>query len=163
MTGPVHDLRTWAKHLMQHHDKWFTSDQLLSLYVFNTLQRHDNNNHGNFFRYNRNWIGLNPPTIEDIMCQIKEGHFTFISKLRYFSEIRGSNGYWRSKPVELQSWIDFSRVPTTQTPTHFITLTCAENWWPDLCEMNADLECNAEGENRWGEGGGRTVRKVGER
>ena len=28
-------------------------------------------------------------------------------------------------------------------PTHFITLTCAENWWQDLQEIYSSLECNA--------------------
>ena len=27
-------------------------------------------------------------------------------------------------------------------PTHFITLTCAENWWQDLREIYLSLECN---------------------
>ena len=28
-------------------------------------------------------------------------------------------------------------------PTHFITLTCAENWWPDLRDIYVALEKNA--------------------
>lgn len=145
LKGPVHDLRSWARHLMQYSDGRFLSDQLFTLYVFNTIQRHDNNTKGNFFYYDKNWLGKTMPSLSELKEQIRGGDFTYVSKLRYFSQsIKGSDGFWRSKTTELQSWIDFHVSRQHGPPTHFITLTCAENWWPDLRGIMADLERNAE-------------------
>ena len=92
----------------------------------------------------KNWHGKNPPTFEELKQQIRHGDFTFISKLRYYSQtICETDGYWRNKINELQAWIDFHVSRRNGPPTHFITLTCAENWWPDLCEIYASLEENA--------------------
>ena len=65
--------------------------------------------------------------------QIRNGDFTFISKLRYFgSQIHGTDGFCRSKTEELETWIDYNFTQGHGPPTHFIKLTCAENWWADL-------------------------------
>ena len=48
--GQVKSIREWANHLIHYYDGRFQSDQLFTLYVFNTIQRHDNNkNEGYFF------------------------------------------------------------------------------------------------------------------
>ena len=133
LNGPVKDLRSWARHLIQYCDGRFSSDQLFTLYVFNVIQRHDNNTDGNFFFKDDKWLGSNPPTLEELKDQIRGGNFSYVSKLRYFSQkIKGSDGFWRNKTHELQAWIDFHVSRQHGPPTHFITLTCAENWWPDL-------------------------------
>ena len=147
--GPVHDIRSWAQHLIRYCDGRFLSDQLFTLYIFNTIQRHDNNTRGNFFYYDKNWLGKDLPTLDELKQQIRQQDFTFISKLRYFAQtIRGSDMYWRRKTSELQSWIDFHVSRQHGPPTHFITLTCAENWWPDLRSIMADLERNVERETK---------------
>ncbi len=46
--------------------------------------------------------------------------------------MRESDSYWQKKTSELESWIDFHISQGHGPPTHFVTLTCAENWWPDL-------------------------------
>ena len=118
--------------------------------MHNTIQRHENNTKGAFFVNDKNFFGENPPTVDDIKAQIRQGDFTFISKLRYYSEgIRGSDGFWRKKTKELQAWIDFHISRNHGPPTHFITLTCAENWWPDLRQIYTDLEVIAESTNQW--------------
>jgi len=145
LNGPVKDLRSWARHLTQYCDGRFSSDQLFTLYVFNVIQRHDNNTDGNFFFKDDKWLGSNPPTLEELKDQIRAGNFSYVSKLRYFSQkIKGSDGFWRNKTHELQAWIDFHVSRQHGPPTHFITLTCAENWWPDLRKIFADLERSRE-------------------
>ena len=141
LSGPVHDLKSWARHLLQYCDGRFSKDHLFILYIHNTLQRHENNREGNFFFKDDKWLGKNQPSLEELKEQIRDGNFTYISKLRYFSQsIRGSDGYWRSKTNELKSWIDYHVSAQHGPPTHFVTLTCAENWWPDLRNIMGDIE-----------------------
>ena len=145
MSGPVKNLHSYARHLMQYCDGRFQEDQMFMLYLSNIIQRHENNNKGGFLNSDKNWFGSNPPSVEELKEQIRNGDFTFISKLRYFSaEIKGSDGYWRKKTSELRSWIDYHVSKSHGPPTHFITLTCAENWWPDLREMYTTLENHKE-------------------
>ncbi len=43
LNGPVKSLKTWARHLIRYEDKRFQQCQLFTLYVFNTIQRQENN------------------------------------------------------------------------------------------------------------------------
>ena len=139
--SPVKTFKDWTLHLMKYNDGRFQNDQLFSLYAFNVNQRHSTNSSGNHFFYNDLWLGRSQPSIEDLKDQIRSGDYTFISKLRYFSQqIRGCDGYWRKKTNELMSWIDFHVSRGHGPPTHFMTLTAAENWWPDLRRIFASLE-----------------------
>ena len=141
LEGPVKSLKTWARHLLRFYDGRFQRCQLFALYVFNTIQRQENNSKGAYFHSDKSWYGKNPPTLEELKNQIRNGIFTFVSKLRYYSQsIRGSDGYWRKKTNELRAWIDFHVSRRHGPPTHFITLTCAENWWCDLRDIYASLE-----------------------
>lgn len=141
------NVRSWAKHLIHYCDGRFLSDHLFSLYVHNTILRHENNSKGNFFFNDPNFLGKDQPSLEELKEQIRSGDYRFISKLRYFSQsIRGSDGYWRNKTNELKSWIDFHVSRNHGPPTHFTTLTCAENWWPDLREIFYDIELRRENE-----------------
>ena len=144
LNGPIKNLKSWARHLMHYYDGRFQKDQMFGLYVFNAIQRQDNNKSGAFFHIDKNWYGKNPPTLEELKNQIRNGIFTFVSKLRYYSQtIRGYDGYWRNKSNELRAWIDYHVANNHGPPTHFITLTCAENWWPDLRDIYVDIEKNA--------------------
>ena len=142
--GPIRNLKSWAKHLLRFEDGRFQKCQLFGLYVYNMIQRQENNKKGAYFHSDKGWYGKNPPSLEELKNQIRNGIFTFVSKLRYYAQtIRGSDGYWRNKTNELRSWIDFHVSRGHGPPTHFITLTCAENWWADLRDIYADLETNA--------------------
>lgn len=57
--------------------------------------------------------------------------------------MKGSDGYWRGKTIELESWINHHIAEGNGAPNFFITLSCAENWWPDLRRLMVDLETNA--------------------
>lgn len=138
--GKVKDIYEWAKHLLRFHDGRFLQDQLFVLYVFNMLQRHLNNTQGNFFFKDKNFLGRNPPTVEELQEQIRQGDFSYINKLRYLAKgIRGSDSFWRGKTEELEAWIDFHISRGNGPPTHFATLSCAENWWPDLRRLMIGL------------------------
>lgn len=145
--GKVSNVHEWANHLIRYHDGRFLNDQMFCLYVFNMLQRHTNNTQGNFFYKNENFLGANvrpPPTVEELQEQVQSGDTSFISKLRYVAKgIRGSDSFWRSKTEELESWIDYHVSRGNGPPTHFITFSCAENWWPDLRRLMIELESEA--------------------
>lgn len=146
--GKVKDIHSWATHLIRYQDGRFINDQMFCLYVFNMLQRHTNNTQGNFFYKDKNFLGASvrmPPTVEELQQQLKQGNMSYINKLRYLARgIRGSDSFWRGKQDELESWIDFHISRGHGPPTHFITLSCAENWWPDLRRLMISLERTAQ-------------------
>ena len=149
--GKVRDIHQWAKHMLRYQDGRFINDQMFCLYVFNMLQRHTNNSQGNFFYKNKHFLGASeglPPTVEELQQQIQRGDLTYLYKLRYLAkQIRGSDSYWRGKTEELEAWIDFHISRGHGPPTHFITLSCAENWWPDLRRLMIELERKAGNES----------------
>jgi hypothetical protein len=53
--------------------------------------------------------------------------------LRHFSRnIKGGDNFWRRKTEDLKHWITHHVARGHGPPTFFLTLSCAENWWPDL-------------------------------
>lgn len=137
-------IQEWARHLLRYSDGRFMKDKMFTFYVFNTIQRHINNSKGHFFFKSEHFFGKEPPSIEDLQQDLRRGDNTFINKLQYFSEgIRGSDGFWRRKTKELEGWINHHISEGNGPPTFFITLSCAENWWPDLRRLMIDLETNA--------------------
>ena len=137
-------VREWGRHLLRYFDGRFLQDQLFSLFVFNTMERHTNNSQGSFFFNNDKFIGKNPPTVEELKEQLRNKDDTYISMLRYFSRnIKGSDNYWRSKTEELEQWIAHHISRGRGPPTFFITFSCAENWWPDLRRLLGQLEDKA--------------------
>ena len=128
ITGQGKSLKTWVLHLLHYYDGQFQNCQLFNLYVFYTIQRQDNNKKGACFHSDKNWYGKDPPKLEELNQQIRHGDFTFISKLRYYSQtIRDTDGNWRNKTNELRAWINFHVSRHHGPPTYLITLTCAEN------------------------------------
>lgn len=140
--GQIPNIRKWAKHLLNYHDGRFQRDQIFSLYAFNMIQRSENNGNGNFFVSSDRFIGKCPPTVEDLKRQVANGNTKYIDMLRYYSgtNSRGTDSYWRGKTEELRTWIDYHVAQGNGPPTIFLTLSCAENWWPELTELIADME-----------------------
>ncbi len=65
--------------------------------------------------------------------------------LRHFARnIRGSDNFWRSKTKNLKHWITHHVARGDGPPMFFITLSCAENWWPDLKHLLGQLDENAK-------------------
>ena len=142
--GQISNVTEWGRHLIRYFDGRFLRDQTFCLYLYNVMQRHQNNKQGGFFFHSPNFLGKNPPTLRELKQQIKNGNYHFINMLRYFSKcIPGSDSFWRGKTNELRAWIDYHVSRNHGPPTHFITLSCAENWWPDLRRIMHSLETNA--------------------
>ena len=126
---------SWSQKLMRWEDGRFMRDPLFGFHLQNFLQRHQNNSSGLYFA--TNYISDPSITVEEIVDQIDEGDFSFIHKLMNFSSdrIKGSDGWWRSKKHELNSWISYHVSKGHGPPTLFLTLSCAEYWWEELIEI----------------------------
>lgn len=141
MTRGKVSIKDWGKHLLRYYDGRFLQDSLFGLFLYNTIQRHSSNSEGNFFLSSDRFIGRNPPTIEDLQRQVMQKNCRYVSMLRYFARnIKGSDNYWRSRTDDLEQWINHHVGRGHGPPTFFITLSCAENWWPDLRRLLYQLE-----------------------
>ena len=137
-------VKEWGQHLLHYYDGRFLKDQMFSLFVFNTIERHTNNTQGHFFFKSNKFIGENPPTIEELKERLSGGDDSYIQILRYYTRgIKGSDNYWRGKTMELENWINHHVAAGRGPPTFFMTFSCAENWWPDLRRLMEQLEASA--------------------
>ena len=122
----------YGKRLLSYEDGRFSTNKTWSFYMMDVIQRDQNNKDGNFV-IKRNHFGKDYQTLEDLIERINEGDMSWINLVRNYSHrIRGSDNYWRSKKYELEAWINHHVSKGHGPPTLFITLSCAENWWPDL-------------------------------
>ena len=136
--------KEWGRHLLHYYDGRFLNDQMFSLFVFNSIERHENNRQGSYFFTSGKFLGQNPPTLEELKEQLNAGDDRYIQMLRYYARnIKGSDNYWRAKTQELERWIQHDISRGRGPPTFFITLSCAENLWPDLRRNLAQLERHA--------------------
>jgi hypothetical protein len=73
---------------------------------------------------------------------ISEGNTSWIDKICYFgNNLKGSSLYWRQRREEIHSWINFHVQKGNGAPTAFMTLSCAEHYWPDVeCLLNKRLD-----------------------
>ena len=60
-------------------------------------------------------------------------HLTYWNK-----RIKGSNPYWFQKRAELHCWINEHMQLGNGPPAFFITLSCAEHFWPDVMRLFKD-------------------------
>jgi len=132
----------WAQNLLFYKDGRFAKDKLWSFFTLNYIQRHRNQSQSRWFV--RDFVGTCPPTLDSLHQDLKEGDNSFIDKLMYFGKVvPGSAAYWRSKKAELYSWINHHVELGRGAPNIFLTLSCAEYFWPDLKRLLEDtiLEC----------------------
>jgi hypothetical protein len=87
-------------------------------------------------------------SLDDIKRAIANGDLSFIKRLQTFSgqKIKGSDAFWRDKKRELDTWIMYHLEVGHGPPTLFLTLSCAELWWPDLKRLLCDLVQGTEDE-----------------
>ena len=125
--------------------------------------RRRNKTQANFFV--QSFGKTNITTVSDIQDQIRQGKFEVLSKVSYLMKnVMGSDAYYRSKRNELKAFISHHVEAGNGPPNFFITLSCAEFWWPDLIRVvnerikiatgvEGDLEPNKSGiveaMNRW--------------
>ena len=139
--GDINDAREkkigiaeWARHLMLYKDGRFARHKLFPFYVFNYMARHRNKNEANFFVKSFGCNNVN--TVTEIQQKIQEGGEDFLCKISYVTKnIVGSDGYFRNKREELLHWIRFHVDAQHGPPNFFITLSCAEYYWPDLIHL----------------------------
>jgi len=121
----------WAQHLLFYEDGRFAKDKLCCCFTLNYIYRCQNSNQSQWFvkEFNGNSI----PTMEQLQSLIDNGDVSFIEKLMYFGKIiPDTAAYWRSKKAELYSWINHHVEQGRGAPSVFITLSCAEYFWPDI-------------------------------
>jgi len=76
------------------------------------------------------------PTITELQEKIRDNDKQFISKIMYFSnKVRGSDSYWRLKRSEVYTWINHHIQEGNGAPSIFMTLSCAEYFWPDIKKL----------------------------
>ena len=77
-----------------------------------------------------------PETLEDLQEKIRSGDTTFINSLTYWNKrVKGSTAYWYQKRSELYTWINHHVEMGNGAPLFFITLSCAEHYWPDIIAL----------------------------
>ena len=151
--GDFKDLRNrkfsadhWARRMMLYCDGRFSTDKIFCFYMLNCCTRRRNMNSGNFF--------INKFSKDDChdlqtLCEsIAQGDETFLNDITYFSrEIRGSDGYWRKKKDQLETWISHHLEMSNRLPNFFITLSCAEYMWADIKRLVEERQSIATGES----------------
>jgi len=121
----------WASHLLYYQDGRFAKDKLWCFFALNYVMRHRNQSSSKFFV--KGFLGRTAPTLEELHERLRNNDDEFVNKLCYFSKsVPGSAAYWRSKKAELYSWINHHVDRGHGAPNLFITLSCAEYFWPDL-------------------------------
>jgi len=125
------EVADWAENLLYYEDGRFCADKQWCFFTLNYVYRRRNQGQSRFFV--DKFIGELPPTIQEVQDRIEKQDTSFIDKLMYFSKnVPNSTGYWRHKKAELYSWINHHIEYGRGPPTVFMTLSCAEYFWPDL-------------------------------
>ena len=129
--GMIKRIDRWITHLMRYEDHRFENDKLFSFYIADYYQRRCANSTGGIFI--KTIAGKCPKTLHDLKNDIYKNKLSFVNKLQSFAgTLKGTDSYWRAKKMELNSWINYHLEHKNGPPTLFITLSCAEYWWPDL-------------------------------
>jgi hypothetical protein len=132
------DIGEWAENLLFYEDGRFAKDNLWCFFTLNYIQRHRNKSQSRWFL--KDFVGNSPPTLEDLQEQLQNGDTPFIDKLMYFGKVvPGSTAYWRSRKAALYSWINYHIEKGRGAPNIFMTLSCAEYFWPDLKRLLEEL------------------------
>ena len=147
--GDIHDfnnklsIEDWLKKLILYEDGRFAADKGFCFYGLNYLQRRKNMDQGSY--YIKNFNNQTPQSLEELQKQIKAGNTTWIDKIIYFgASIKGSSSYWRQRRDEIHSWIQYHIHMGHGGPSAFMTLSCAEFYWPDIQRLMRE-RCQQQG------------------
>ena len=133
-----------ARRLLNFQDGRFQCDKFWCAYVLNFLNRKKAKEKGRFLVKNESIIGKDFTTVEELKEKIQNNDTSFIKNIRYESRNNiGCDNFWRSKRQELISWINYHVEQQKGPPTLFITLSCAEAWWPDLVQCFKEISKNS--------------------
>lgn len=141
-------LNLWNKMLHRWKDGRFMKDDLFTFHITNIIQRRCNNTFA--LNFKTNILSRSDITVEEIKNEIERGDMSFLEKLIMHSgsKIKGSDSFWRHRKHEVESWITHNIRKGIGPPTLFLTFSCAEYWWSDLCEMLAKRLQGTEDEFR---------------
>jgi len=109
-------------------------DQIFGFFALNYIIRHRNASCGRWFvdKFQHNC----PHDLDELRDSITKGDMSFVNSLTYFNQrIKGSSPYWFKKRCELYSWINYHVESGNGAPMFFITLSCAEHYWPDIFRL----------------------------
>ena len=135
---------SWAKHLLYHDDGRFSKDPLWCFFTLNYVQRHRNQSSGGFFA--KSFISDAPKSLKELQDQINDGDDGFTKKMTCYSQkVRGLDSFWRLKRSELHAWICHHMERGNEAPSLFMTLSCAECFWPDLICLLEDRTWTSHG------------------
>ena len=124
----------WGKHLLFYEDGRFAQDQVFCFFALNYIIRKRNSSSGKWFI--DKFQGDCPDTLEELKESVEKGNTAFINKLTYYSKrIKGTSSYWFQKRSELYSWINHHAEVGNGAPLYFMTLSCAEYFWPDVINL----------------------------
>lgn len=125
----------WTRILLRYRDGRFMRDPVFSFHLMNYVQRHLNNKEAVWFI--KKYISGKEMTVEDLKEEIARNNLDFVHKIQSFAgqKIRGSDGWWRNRKHELDTWIAHHLQNKNGPPTMFMTFSCAEYWWSDLEKM----------------------------
>ncbi len=125
------ELDQWIRHLLLYEDGRFARDKMWCFFTLNYSQRKNVMNQGSYFV--NSFYKDGPSSLGDLQDAIRSGHTGWIDRITYFGfRVSGSAGYWRQKRQEVYSWINHHVHLGHGAPSLFITLSCAEYYWPDI-------------------------------
>ena len=126
--------KKWGQHMLMYQDGRFATDKMFSFYASNYVTRHRNTSGGNWFIKDFNNGG--PTNLKDLQEEIMQGDTKFVNRLTYFAKsVKGSSPFWFQKRSELYTWINHHVESGNGAPMFFITLSCAEYFWPDVIRL----------------------------
>ena len=120
--------------MLHYEDGRFATAKMFSFFALNYIIRHRNASSSNWFvsDFNKDC----PETLEELHERIARGDTTFVNNINYYNgRVKGSSPYWQKKRQEVYSWINHHIQEGHGAPTYFITLSCAEYFWPDVMRL----------------------------
>ncbi len=136
--GDYHDhqqhqmtVNEWIQRCALCMDGRFAMDKMWGFYALNWATRKKNQTSGGYFV--DNFFSDGPASLDVLKKEIEDGDMTWVNQISYCSQrVVGSPGYWRQKRNEVCTWINYHIDEGHGPPTFFITLSCAEYFWPDV-------------------------------
>ena len=134
----------WAKHLLYYFDGRFARDPIWPFFAYNYALRKKNVSSGSYFV--KSHISNPPRTLPELKENLRSGDSSFVNKIMFYSKrSRGTDAYWRHKRAELYNWIHYHIAAGNGAPNIFLTLSCAEYFWPDMIRLLEERVWIAEG------------------
>jgi hypothetical protein len=117
--------------MLLYRDGRFSKDPVFCFFANNYVVRRLNSSSGKWFV--DSFQNNAPATLEDLRDTVRHGEYNFINNLTYYTRrVKGSSQYWYQKRNELYSFVNHHVEAGKGAPNWFVTLSCAENQWPDV-------------------------------